>query len=858
YYSRVHAEEYAFHGDPAIKLNASALPDYVVEAPGITIDPAFMSVADTTFTVKVRVNNIGKATNDSVTFRLNRTFPNGSTTTVLIKKFAKLFLEDSVSVQVPIVSNRDKGSNVLTATLDYNNEVNEVVKYNNSASKTIDISEDEIRPIYPYKYAVINQPVIKLAASTVNPFSPARNYIMEIDTTELFNSPLKISKTNYSSGGVIEFDAGFSFVENRTYYWRVAPSGLSSPHWNISSFVYRSGAVPAFEQNHLYQKLNSQLTGLSFDSTKRKYSFLKKAHNLFITNSIYPTSGTEDNHFSISVDGSTSIQSACLGSSIIVNVFDSLTFEPWKNTTNPFGAAPTCKPTRQYNFEYSYRSADTRKNAVEFLNTVPNGSFVAVRLVLDAPHNVFAADWAQDSAVYGTSFSLYHRLKSSGFTDIDSFNRPRTWAFVFKKGDAGFTPQSDFSEGEYDRLTLSVDAITSGTRGTITSPKFGPAKSWSKVVWNGYSEEVGSDVPTVDVIGISADNTERVLFTVDNTNHDFNISSVSAAQYPFIKLRLNNKDTLTATPYQLTSWRVDYDPVPEGGLAPNMHFSMPEYHNGIVGSPDSLRFSVAFKNVSKVNFDRLNVKLVLIDTMGVSRTYPLPQTRLIPAGDTVHVAVAINASDLSGVYNVYLQANPNNLTTEQHSFNNFFYRTININNARLLPVTLLDFNAVLQGNDVRTAWSITEETNVKEYVVEHSRNGSNYNKIGTVTATNGQGIRNYTFVHPNVSEGKNFYRLLINDKDGASKFSSVRLVTVGKSLIVNVYPNPVKDKLNVSLNSSGSKPANLKLINTFGQVVHQQQLSGTVQIDMTKYAAGMYVLQIDDGLNISTFKVQKQ
>jgi hypothetical protein len=789
---------------------------------------------------------------------LNRTFPDGTTATVLIRKFAKLFLEDSVSVQLPIVSNRDKGTNVLTATLDYNNQLNEVVKYNNTASKNIDISEDEIRPIFPYKYAVINQPVVKLAASTVNPFSAARNYLMEIDTTEMFNSPLKVAKTNFSSGGVIEFEPGFSFVENRTYYWRVAPSGSASPRWNISSFVYRSGAVPAFEQSHLYQNLNSQVTGLSLNNGSRKYNFLQKAHNLFITNSIYPTSGTEDNHFSISVDGNTSIQSACLGSSLIFNVFDSLTFEPWKNTTNPFGAAPTCKPTRQYNFEYSYRTADARRNAVNFLNTIPNGSVVAVRLVLDQPYNIFAADWAKDSVQYGTANSLYHRLKSHGFADIDSFNRARTFAFVFKKGDGGFVPVSEFSEGLYDRVTLSVDAITPGTKGTITSPKFGPAKSWSKVVWTGYSEEAAGDVPTVDVIGVNTDNVETVLFTLNNANHDVNISSISAAQYPFVKLRLNNNDTLNATPYQLTSWRVDYDPVPEGGLAPNMHFKMPDHYNSVVGSTDSLRFSVAFKNVSKVNFDRLNAKLVLIDTNGVSRTYPVPQTRSLPAGDTLHIAAAINATDLSGVYNVYLQVNPNNLTTEQHSFNNFFYRTININNARLLPVTLLDFNAVLQGSDVRTTWSVAEETNVKEYLVEHSRNGSAYTSIGTVNATIGQGVKNYSFVHVNAPEGKNFYRLRINDKDAATKLSSVRLVTVGRSLMVNVYPNPVKDKLTVSFNNPVSNPASLKLINGYGQVVYQQQLSGSVQIDMARYAAGMYVLQVDDGLNISTFKVQKQ
>lgn len=855
YYARVHAEEYAFHGDPAIVLNSAPLPDYLIESQNI-ITPSFISVADTAFLVKIKVNNIGKATGDSVTFRLNRTYPNGTTTRVVTHKFARLNLEDSITIKVPVVGNRDKGTNVLTATIDYTNEHTEVAEYNNTASKNIEISEDEIRGIYPYNLSVISQANVKLAASTVSPLYRSRNYKMELDTTQLFNSPFKITKTKFSAGGVIEFDPGFAFENNRTYYWRVAPD-TTNPNWNVSSFVYRNSAAPAFEQSHVYQNMGSLLNGLSYDATTRKYNFIDKHHNLFVTHSIYPSSGLEDSHFSISVDGTTSIASACIGSSVIFNVFDPLTFKPWVNTSNPFGAAPTCKPTRENNFEYSYRSAATRKNAADFLKSIPNGAFVAVRVILDQPYDVFAADWAKDSVAYGVNGSLYHLLKANGFADIDSFNRARTFAFVFKKADASLTPVSKFTDGLFDRITLSVNAITPGTEGTVTSPKYGPAKSWSKVVWNGHGIEAGSDVPSVDVIGISADNIETVLFNLDDTKHDFNIASVSAAQYPFIKLRLNNLDTVNATPYQLDSWRVDYSPVPEGGLAPNLHFKITEpLGGGALSYTDSLKFSVAFKNVSTVNFDPMNVKLVLYDSVsGAAFNYTVAKTKPVAAGDTIHIPIGVNVSGLSGVYNVYLQVNPNNYTTEQQSFNNFLYKYVSINNVQVLPVTMLSFNAELHGADVKTSWTVDREINVKEYLVQHSKNGSVFTAIGSVAANS---VASYTFMHNNAPEGKNYYRLVMVDKDGSSKLSDVQLVNVGKGILVNIYPNPVKNRLNISFNTSLNKPASLKIVNAFGQVLHQQQLAGTTQIDMSKYAAGMYILQVDDGLKISTFKVQKQ
>ena len=56
------------------------------------------------------------------------------------------------------------------------------------------------RRVYPYNFAIVNQQNIKLVASTANPFAAATQYNIELDTTEFFNSPLKITKTVNSIG----------------------------------------------------------------------------------------------------------------------------------------------------------------------------------------------------------------------------------------------------------------------------------------------------------------------------------------------------------------------------------------------------------------------------------------------------------------------------------------------------------------------------------------------------------------------------------------------------------------------------------------------------------------------------------
>ena len=671
YFARIHAEQFTFHGDPAIKINGFDKPDFVIETPEIIVSPSYISVADDSFFVKARVYNIGRKTNDSVSFRLNRQYPDGSSIIAFTKKFAPITSVDSIRIALPIIANRDKGTSILTATLDYDNAITEITKINNSASINVFIKDDEIRPVYPYKYAIVTNPTFQLAASTANPLDTLKTYVVEVDTTALFNSPIKYTQTKTSIGGVIEFDNGISLQNNTVYYWRVAPQAIGQ-HWNVSSFTYKNTGNVGFEQRHFYQHTESQLTRLILDTPSRAYIFPNKINNLFILHSIYPTSGTEDQQFSIQVNGSGIIASACLGQSVIINVFDTLTFKPWQNTTDPFGAEPTCDVTRKYNFEYHYIDDAGRNNAKQFIESIPNGLYVAVRLVYDGDP-IFADQWAADTLIYGSNNTLYHTLKNQGLP-IDSFNSPRTFGFVFKKNDStNFSPRYQFSQGLYDRVTMSVDCNSKDTLGYVVSPKFGPTKNWKKVKWSGIAN--ANNFAAVDVLGINNAGTETKLYTLSTAQQDVDITAVNALQYPYIKLRLKNQDSIAALPYQLSNWSVEYDAVPEGAIAPNLYFNMPDTAGANFG--DSLKVGVAFKNVSKVSFDSLSARLVMYNNQGIRDTFNLPKVKALLVGDTVNINASIYiGSKYTGRYNVYLSINPDNAQLEQYAFNNAVFKYV--------------------------------------------------------------------------------------------------------------------------------------------------------------------------------------
>ncbi|HEY5771203.1 MAG TPA: T9SS type A sorting domain-containing protein, partial [Chitinophagaceae bacterium] len=71
---------------------------------------------------------------------------------------------------------------------------------------------------------------------------------------------------------------------------------------------------------------------------------------------------------------------------------------------------------------------------------------------------------------------------------------------------------------------------------------------------------------------------------------------------------------------------------------------------------------------------------------------------------------------------------------------------------------------------------------------------------------------------------------------------------------ITVYPNPVKDVLNVRANSG---PATLKLYDASGRLVKQQQMNGKAvqQITLGYLKNGLYLLKIENATGVTTKKI---
>jgi len=715
----LHAEETVLHGDPALMINAHSKPDFVVEEPQVQINPTFVSVADNSFNIKTYFYNIGKAVGDSVEISIRRQYPDGTTATLVAKKIPSVKYMDSVVMDVPIVASRDKGENKLIVWIDQPNTYNELSETNNTVTKSFYIYEDELRTVYPYNFSIVNKQNIKLVASTASPINPVRQCAMEMDTTELFNSSFKITKRVSAPGGIVEFEPGISFTDSSVYYWRVAPVPSSGDyHWNTSSFVYLANSSYGYNQSHLYQHLKSTTDRISLDSISRTWNYEDRTSVFQITNSIYPVSGTYDGDFAILINGLRVTASACVGHSVIFNVFNPVTLKPLYNQAVPsnqssgvfggfMGSVASCnqkKPGTEYNFEFSYMDTTGRRKMRDFMDWLPDGYLVSVRLIFDQPYdaNPFIDTWRKDEDVYGAGKSLYSRLKNAGFSSIDSFTRPRTWIFLYKKNNTSFSVSQQMSQGLYDRILFTRDINSADTLGYISSPVFGPAKAWKQIKWRGKSlDATGGDNVNINVIGITPSGSQAVLHTLTAAQQDFDISSVNATTYPYIQLVMRNADSVHLTPYQLRYWRLLYDPVPEGALAPGILYKFTD----TLGLGETLNAAIAFKNVSDVAFaDSIKVKMIAYDNNNNANVIPVGKLKKLNPGDTASISYSLSTTAYSGSNTLYIDVNPDNDQPEQYHFNNFLYKSFVVSADNIKPVMDVTFDGVhILNNDIVSA-----------------------------------------------------------------------------------------------------------------------------------------------------------
>jgi hypothetical protein len=176
-----------------------------------------------------------------------------------------------------------------------------------------------------------------------------------------------------------------------------------------------------------------------------------------------------------------------------------------------------------------------------------------------------------------------------------------------------------------------------------------------------------------------------------------------------------------------------------------------------------------------------------------------------------------------------------------------------------LPITLSNFNVVVDNCNANLKWTTAHESNLSAFEIEYSPDALLFSKVGTVQPTNNTNGSSYSFAYTQ-AHSTGYYRLKVIERDATISYS--RIVSVqtncnGKKSI-KLFPNPVivKQLLNVNLSGYDNHTRG-ELIGISGQLVRSYTLrNGSNAVSVEGLPSGVYTLKVmEKGVQTETIRV---
>ena len=176
----------------------------------------------------------------------------------------------------------------------------------------------------------------------------------------------------------------------------------------------------------------------------------------------------------------------------------------------------------------------------------------------------------------------------------------------------------------------------------------------------------------------------------------------------------------------------------------------------------------------------------------------------------------------------------------------------------VLKTTITNFSGWITGNNAQLSWSVMNNSEVRFFEIERSMDGTNFSALQNLNAENSDlpdVNYNYTDYNSLKESACVFYRLKIINVAGNISYSKVVRVSLKDSFTgrVKVFPNPVTDKLQVSINAPEQEIVELSIYDAAGRLMRKLQRNidkGNSKITITDFQSwptGIYSIKVVAG-----------
>lgn len=711
--TKLHNLEYTLHGDPGINITNRPLPDLMVNQQSIWFEPEEITTEMAEFEMNIVITNLGAAFTDTFLIEISRQLPTGQVDTTLSIFHPPVYYLDTLKVFVPIDLIDGLGINKLCVSLDNSQIIDELLEVNNDVCVDVNVLSPDIVPIWPYKFAVIPDQGPTLKCSTGNPFAPVKTYRIELDTTDLFNSPLMQFTTITQGGGVVNWTPNLlqNMPDSTVYFWRASVDSATYGfyNWRETSFQYIIDKY-GWGQAHYFQYKEDEHVNIIYDRPERDWDFFQsakqlKVNSVGIINNLAEGEGT--NYF---IDNGREEYLGCTGNTayypqLLTAVMDACTLEPWFTpgvdvTTGQYqegaGAQGQLEPCRTRPEAWYQWGTDgtSANNMVNFLNvTVPDSNYIA--FTTWRPYTTNGFDLQNLPA------NVVQTLQDLGATAIDTLGNV-AYAFFAKKGDPSSAIEV-FGSNLTDDISLTAVMTGCFNQGTIKTKYIGPTSEWKSFHVRSHPEENPTlDSIAINIIGVRPSGVEEVVMSgLDGNSTDITdlYNTIDASVYPRLRLSAFCADDSSAsTPPQMDRWQVLFEGVPEAALNPHISYS---FESDTLYDGDLLKFHVAIENISEFDMDSLLVHYWIEDAAGNRNYLPYPRQAPLLAGEFLYDTIVTNPLAFMGGNIFWVEVNPRRPDQtvgydqlEQYHFNNLASVKFEVNGDGVNPIMDVTFDGV--------------------------------------------------------------------------------------------------------------------------------------------------------------------
>lgn len=242
----------------------------------------------------------------------------------------------------------------------------------------------------------------------------------------------------------------------------------------------------------------------------------------------------------------------------------------------------------------------------------------------------------------------------------------------------------------------------------------------------------------------------------------------------------------------------------------------------------------------------------------ISTTANLSNANTYPSGSYTVYGLSFlssNAASIMTFVGSSFSAFTNAIATQPNTYcANLSKNTVDVNISAVVPVTFTTLTAKKKDNIVALNWGTVTEINSSHFIIERSANGRDFNySIGKLTAAgNSNQLQQYYFNDNAPLNGLNYYRIKQVDKDGSYTYSNTVAINFDKTgSVVVVYPNPVKNNLNVEYTAIKNGKVQIQVIDARGAIVAKTNYVATIgknlhTLSINHIASGVYVLKCID------------